>query len=86
MNGAQPFADTNETRDRLEFEVDDVASAIALVASGAATAVTVAGLRFGDQVVANLTPRAVALAVRLEPLYWPDDAGCDILVRRQPDV
>jgi hypothetical protein len=42
----------------------------------------VAGLRFGEQIVARLQAEAAAVGVRLEPLYWPEDAGCDVTVRR----
>lgn len=63
-----------------------MASAIALVASGTATRVTVAGLRFGEQVVARLGAEAASVGVRLEPVFWDDDAGCDVIARKIDDA
>ena len=54
----------------------------ALVASGGASRVTLTGLRFGDELTARFRPDAEAAGVLLEPIFWPDDAGCDLIVRR----
>jgi hypothetical protein len=87
MNGGTTATrDPDETRRQIAFEVQNVASAIALVASGAATRVTVAGLRFGEQVVARLGAEAASVGVRLEPVYWADDAGCDVIARKIDDA
>lgn len=87
MNGGTTAPrDPDQTRRRIAFEVQDVASAIALVASGAATRVTVAGLRFGEQVVARLGAEAASVGVRLEPVFWDDDAGCDVIARKIDDA
>jgi len=75
-------SDDRTTAHRLAGEIGDVESAIELVRSGAASRVTVAGLRFGEQVVPRLRAEAAAVGVLLEPLYWPEDAGCDVTVRR----
>ena len=75
-------SDDRTTAYRLAREIGEVESAIELVRSGAASRVTVAGLRFGEQIVAQLRAEAAAVGVRLEPLYWPEDAGCDVTVRR----
>lgn len=74
--------DADATRRALESELGQVASAIAMVASGAATRVTVAGLRFGDQVVAASRDLAARQGVVLEALWHADDAGADVTVRR----
>ncbi len=87
MNGAtRAPSDIDETRRQIAFEVQNVTGAIALVASGAATRVTVAGLRFGEQVVARLGAEAASVGVRLEPVYWADDAGCDVIARKTDDA
>jgi hypothetical protein len=78
--------DTDETRRRIALEMRDVGNAIALVASGAATRVTVAGLRFGEQVLAQLQAEAAVAGVRLEPVFWDDDAGCDVIARKIDDA
>jgi hypothetical protein len=31
---------------------------------------------------ARFRPDAEAAGVLLEPIFWPDDAGCDLIVRR----
>lgn len=87
MNGGTraPSA-IDETRRQITFEVRNVTGAIALVASGGATRVTVAGLRFGEQVVAQLQAEALCAGVRLEPVYWDDDAGCDVIARKTDDA
>jgi hypothetical protein len=72
----------DETRGRLISEVVEVEAAIALVASGSASSVTVSGLRFGEQVARRFRAEAAAKGIRLEPILWPEDAGCDLVVRR----
>jgi hypothetical protein len=74
--------DTDETKRRLTSEVANVESAIELVASGSASRITITGLRFGEQLSRRFGAEARAMGLRLEPLPWPDDAGCDLLVRR----
>ena len=77
--------DPEETRRRLTSEVTDVETAIAVVASGAATRITLSGLRFGEQIAQQFQADAQSKGLRLEPLPWPDDAGCDLVVRRIDD-
>jgi hypothetical protein len=74
--------DPEETRRRLSSEVAEIEAAIALVASGAASRITLTGLRFGEQLARRFRAEAVAKGIRLEPLPWPEDAGCDLIVRR----
>lgn len=70
------------TAHHLAREVRDVESAIALVRSGAASRVTLTGLRFAEAVVRRLGAEAQREGIALDPLYWPEDAGCDVTVRR----
>ena len=63
-------------------EVAEVESAIALVASGQASRVTLTGLKFGEQLARRFRAEARSRGLRLEPLPWPEDAGCDLTVRR----
>jgi len=74
--------DSEETRRRLTSEVAEVESAIALVASGQASSVTLTGLKFGEQLARRFHAEARLMGLRLEPLPWPEDAGCDLTVRR----
>jgi hypothetical protein len=74
--------DSDETRRRLTSEIAEVESAIALVASGSATRITLTGLRFGEAVTSRFQADAGAKGIRIEPLPWPDDAGCDLVVER----
>ena len=74
--------DPEETRRRLTSEVAEVESAVALVASGAASRVTLTGLKFGEQVARRFRAEDQLKRVRIEPLPWPDDSGCDLTVRR----
>ena len=77
--------DPEETRRRLTSEVAEVESAIALVASGSATRITLAGLKFGEEVARRFRADARSKGVRLDPLPFPEDAGCDLIVRKIDD-
>ncbi len=74
--------DPEETRRRLTSEVAEVEGAIALVASGSASRITLGGLRFGEQVAKRFRADAQSRGVRLDPIPFPEDAGCDLIVRR----
>jgi hypothetical protein len=52
------------------------------VASGSASRVTLTGLKFGEQMARRFRAEAHLKGVALEPLPWPEDAGCDLIVRR----
>jgi hypothetical protein len=41
------------------------------------------GLRFAEAVMERLRDEADRAGVALDPLYWPEDAGCDVDVRRK---
>ncbi len=64
----------------LEREMQLVHDAIAMVASGAAPRVTVAGIRFGDNLVGPARQWALAAGVRLTPLWRTDEAGVDLTI------
>ena len=71
----------DETRRRLTSEVAEVESAIALVASGTASRITLSGLKFGEEVAKRFRADARSKGVRIDPIPFPDDAGCDLIVR-----
>jgi hypothetical protein len=75
-------SDPEDTRRRLSSEIAEVEGAIALVASGSASRITLSGLRFGEEVARRFRAEAAAKGLRLEPIPWPEDAGCDLIVRR----
>ena len=85
----RPSADIERTTTGVERlldrEIAEVEAAIALVRSGVATAVGVANLRFGEEVLRHFEVVGVDRAVRLEPHWWPEDGGCDLDVRRKDD-
>ena len=68
----------------IDREVELVTSAINLVASGAASSVTVAGLRLVDAVLEIVGPRARVASVTIERLWGADETVTDIRVRRVP--
>jgi hypothetical protein len=74
-------SDSDATRLRLTSEVAEVEAAIALVSSGAALSVTLSGLRFGEQVARRFAAEAGLKGIALEPIVWPEDEGCDLIVR-----
>ena len=69
----------------LEREMSLVREAIEMVARGASPRVTLAGLRFGQALLASARGLATEAGVRLVPLWKPDDAGADIAVERVTD-
>ncbi|MGH2464593.1 MAG: hypothetical protein ACRDGI_03965 [Candidatus Limnocylindrales bacterium] len=73
--------DRDLTRRSIERELDLVSVAISMVASHVAPSVTLAGLDFGPDVLASSEAKARPRGVLLEPLWRPDDSGCDIRVR-----
>ncbi|MGA3030357.1 MAG: hypothetical protein ABSE58_06440 [Candidatus Limnocylindrales bacterium] len=74
--------DSEETRRRLASEVAEIESAMALVDSGSASRITLTGLRFGEELARRFRADATSKGLLLEPILWPEDAGCDLIVRR----
>lgn len=74
--------DHRAAKGRLQGEYANVRAAIALVAQGSSSRVTLSGLRFGEQLLTGLGPEARLAGVALVPSWWPDDAGCDLTVCR----
>jgi hypothetical protein len=72
--------DTGLTRRSIERELDLVAGAIRMVAGGGAPGVTLVGLHFGPAVLAGSSRAALKAGVILEPLWQPEESGCDIRV------
>ena len=71
----------------LEREHQQVMTAIKFVASGGAVSVSLSGLRFAQQLLEGCSAEAASSGVLLEPRWWPEDAGCDLVVRRaEPSV
>ena len=70
----------------LEREVEMVRGAIDLVAGGRVSAVTLAGLQFGEALVEVATGMARRAGVRVIPLWSADDARADIRVERREDA
>ena len=64
----------------LEREMQLVREAIAMVAAGAAPRVTVAGIRFGDNILEPARAWALEAGVRITPLWRTDESGVDIAV------
>ncbi|HYL41588.1 MAG TPA: hypothetical protein VET90_09785 [Candidatus Binatus sp.] len=64
----------------LERELQLVRDAIAMVAAGGSPRVTVAGIRFGDNILEQAHRWAVEAGVRIEPLWRTDESGVDIAV------
>ena len=63
-----------------------VRNAIEKAASSGAVSVTVAGLRFGDQLLRTAKALAREHGVEVEPLWTADESGLDIRVRRPAGV
>jgi hypothetical protein len=72
--------DSPETRSTIDHELELVDSAIDFVLAGGAARVTLAGLRFGREIMSRPSNLRLAGRVRLEPLWRFDSTGCDIAV------
>jgi hypothetical protein len=66
----------------LELEMRLVREAIAMVASGAAPRVVLAGIRYGDPLAAWGRRLAGQAGVILTPLWRSDEGGADLSVER----
>ena len=55
---------------------------MALVASGSASRITLSGLKFGEQLARRFRNEAHSKGLEFDPIPWPEDAGCDLIVRR----
>jgi hypothetical protein len=69
----------------LEHEFDLVRSAIALVASGGASSVSLGSLRFGEELIEPASRIALASRVRITPLWSADEAGAGLAFDMMPD-
>jgi hypothetical protein len=74
--------DKHQAISTLEHELRLVSEAIEMVASGGAPSVTLAGIRFGDQILAESRRVADANGVRIRELYAADESGVDLRVER----
>jgi hypothetical protein len=74
--------DRTATQHRLETEMRELRAAIDLVEVDGAARVSLTGLRFGEQLLRRFRAEALRRGVRLEATWWPEDAGCDLLVVR----
>lgn len=76
------MTENDQVKATIDRETDLLASAVRLVASGAARRTTVGGLRLSEAAIAVVRPLAAELGVELEPLWRTDEEGVDVLVRR----
>jgi hypothetical protein len=74
--------DERQAISTIEHELQLVDDAIGLVASGRYPSVTVAGIRFGDQILAEARRTADANGVRVRQLFPADESGADLVVER----
>ncbi len=65
--------DNDIATEKLAAEMTDVQAAIRLVEIGAASGVTLTGLRFGRVIAERSTELAALVGVALETEFWTDD-------------
>ena len=64
----------------LEYELDLIRGAIALVASGGAPRVRLASLSFGEQLLEPARDMAATAGVRVVPAWTSDEGGASLTV------
>jgi len=77
----RPNAD--ETERTIDREIELLTSAVRLVASGAATATTVAGLQLAEAAMLVVAPMAREHGVVMDMLWGPDERACDVRVHER---
>ena len=75
----EPIAQT------LEHEFDLVRSAIALVASGGASSVSLGSLHFGEELIKAAGRLALASRVLIRPIWSADESGAGLAFEKMPD-
>jgi hypothetical protein len=76
--------DARLTSSTLEHELRLVDEALDAVASGRFPSVTVAGLRFGDELLPRARAKAAARGLVVRPLFHSGEHGSDLVVEREP--
>jgi len=76
-----PF-DARLTSSTLQHELRLVDEALDAVASGHFPSVTVAGLRFGDELLDHARRSAESRGLRVRPLFHSGEHGSDLVVER----
>lgn len=66
----------------IEHELRLIREAIAMVATGGAPRVVLAGIRFGETLLDPARRLALEAGVRLIPLWRADESGADLAVER----
>ena len=74
--------DASLTSATLEHELRLIDEALDAVASGRFPSVTVAGLRFGDQLLPEARKRAARRGLDVRPLFYAGEHGADLVVER----
>ena len=77
--------DARLTSSTLEHELRLVGEAVDAVASGRFPSVTVAGLKFGDELLPLARARAAGLGLQVRPLFHAGEHGSDLIVERASD-
>jgi len=70
----------------LDYEFDLVRGAIAMVASGGAPSVVLAGLRFGEELIEPARRMGLALGVQIVPVWTSDEAGASLSIERMTNA
>lgn len=70
---------------RLDLELRLVADAVELVGHGASQRVTIAGIRFGDELLERARVMAARAGLRASGLYRTDESGSDLVIERPAD-
>jgi hypothetical protein len=72
--------DARRTSATLEHELRLIDEAVDAVATGRFPSVTVAGLRFGDELLAQARESAARRGLRVRPLFHTGEHGSDLIV------
>jgi hypothetical protein len=74
--------DASAATAKLDQELNLVVNAVDAVAAGTFRSVTVAGMRFGEELLPQARQLAEARGLAVQPLFSTDEHGADLLVER----
>ncbi len=85
METRDPLPPRTASELAIDQDMKSISAAIEMVASGASVRVTLAGLQFGDALLAQAERQASLRGVRVRPIWPMGDGPVDLVIEAIPD-